>query len=35
MSSGLGYVLDVLGTIILGFIVVSLMTQILNRNPAE
>ncbi|MBP1944693.1 uncharacterized protein YneF (UPF0154 family) [Methanobacterium petrolearium] len=29
------YVLTVLGVILGGFVVVSLMTQILNRNPAE
>jgi uncharacterized protein YneF (UPF0154 family) len=28
------YVLTVLGVILGGFVVVSLMTQILNRNPA-
>lgn len=29
------YVLTVLGVILGGFVVVSLMTQILNRNPAQ
>ncbi len=35
MSVAMDYSWVILGTIIGGFILVSVMTQLLNRNPAE
>jgi len=35
MSIAMEYSWVILGTIIAGFVLVTLMTQVLNRNPAE
>jgi formate/nitrite transporter FocA (FNT family) len=35
MSLAIEYSWIILGTIIGGFVLVSLMTEVLNRNPAE
>ncbi len=35
MSIAMEYSWVILGTIIAGFVLVTLMTQFLNRNPAE